>query len=116
MVGLTALISTASRWTEPRYATRTDAADASRPGVLHIAFQRDLTIGEVEELLRANGARVVEGPGSTGIFGVATLSAVPRGAVANEEMLKLASRLRGDPRVRWVEPVEPTRPSTGQGP
>ncbi len=114
MVGLTALISTASRWTEPRYATRTDAADASRPGVLHIAFQRDLTIGEVEELLRANGARVVEGPGSTGIFGVATLSAMPRGAVANEEMLKLASRLRGDPRVRWVEPLE--RSATGLRP
>ena len=47
--------------------------------MLHIAFERSLTVGEVEELLRSSGARIVEGPGTTGIFGVAPVGA-PRGA------------------------------------
>jgi hypothetical protein len=105
MVGLTALISTAYRWSEPRYATLTDPAEVSHPGLLHIAFARDLTIGDVEELLSASGARVVEGPGSTGIFGVAPLSRAADDAAARAQILKLAGRLRIDPRVRWVEPV-----------
>jgi len=30
--------------------------------VLHVAFERSLPVGEMEEMLRSAGARVVEGP------------------------------------------------------
>jgi len=78
------------------------------PDVLHIAFDRSLTIGEVEELLRSTGARLVEGPGSTGIFGVtpvAVASGQAKDAEALLEMRVLSGRLRADPRVRWIEPL-----------
>ena len=49
--------------------TVTDAPVVA-PNVLHIALDRSIPIGEVEELLRTGGARIVEGPGNTGILGV----------------------------------------------
>jgi hypothetical protein len=76
--------------------------------VLHISFDRSVTVGEAEEVLRTSGARVVEGPDSTGIFGIAPGN-VASGKVTAErvsqEMRVLATRLRADPRVRWVEPI-----------
>jgi hypothetical protein len=83
--------------TAGRYVVHTDPRPTERP-ILHIAFDRKLTIGEVEELLHSNGARVVEGPGDTGIFGVTPNS--------EQAMRALAGKLRSDPRVRWVEPVD----------
>jgi hypothetical protein len=62
----------------------------------------------VELLLQANGARIVEGPGSTGIFGVAPADIAPgqsSSVKASREMQILQARLRADPRVRWVEPL-----------
>jgi anti-sigma-K factor RskA len=108
-VGLGLLGATAYRWTQPLYATYTAA---SRPPaqVLHIAFERTLPIGDVEEALRASGAHVVEGPDARGIFGVAPLGATS----AAPAMRALAARLRSDPRVRWVEPLSGTTPE-GQG-
>jgi hypothetical protein len=109
-VGLGLLSATAYRWTQPLYATYT--ADARAPAqVLHIAFERTLPVGDVEEALRAAGARVVEGPDGRGIFGVAPLS-LARGATADPgtpaALRALAARLRSDPRVRWVEPLAGT--------
>jgi anti-sigma factor RsiW len=99
-IALAAVAATAYRWSQPLYATYTDAARPS-PGVLHIAFERSLPVGEVEELLRSAGARVVEGPGATGIFGVTPVAAGPDARA----MRALVQRLRADARVRWVEPV-----------
>jgi hypothetical protein len=108
VVGLALLSGAAYRWSRPLYLTHTVTA-AANPDVLHIAFERSLPIGEVEELLRAAGARVVEGPGTSGIFGVTPVAAeTPRTAGAGEvspEMRALAARLRADARVRWVEPL-----------
>jgi hypothetical protein len=106
-IGLAGIVSTVYRWSEPRYTTVTDAARVT-PNVLHIAFDHSLTIGEVEQLLRSDGAQVVEGPGSTGIFGVtsvAVASGQATGPNASREMQVLSARLRADPRVRWVEPI-----------
>ena len=119
MVGITAMVATAYRWSEPLYVTKSDApAETRGQGVLHIAFDRELTIGEVEELLRAEGARVVSGPDATGIFGVAP--AVRAGGSGNQPLLRLSDRLRADPRVRWVEPIDTDdtapRKSSGRGP
>jgi hypothetical protein len=110
-IGLTAFASTAYRWSQPRYATHTTAPRGT-PGVLHIAFDRSVPIGEMEEMLRSAGARVVEGPGTTGIFGIAPVTAAARGSAESGEvsppMRALAARLRADARVRWVEPLTGT--------
>ncbi len=104
MVAVTGLVATTYRWSEPLYHPRLDPPAAPRSDVLHIALDRELTIGEVEELLRADGARVVEGPGTTGIFGVAPVTRSRTGT--GHQLLDLAARLRADPRVRWVEPID----------
>ena len=104
-VGLGAVVATAYRWSQPLYTTYTAPASAT-PDVLHIAFDRSLPVGEVEELLRSAGARVVEGPGSTGVFGIAPVTAAGHPAAEVSPQLRaLAARLRADARVRWIEPV-----------
>jgi hypothetical protein len=105
LVGFSGLAATTYRWSQPAYVTHTAPAPLT-PDVLHIAFVRSLSIGEVEESLRSAGARVVEGPGSTGIFGV-----TPVGGDASAQLRDLAARLRADPRVRWVEPVAGVAPA-----
>ena len=118
-VGLGALLATTYRWSQPLYATYTTST-AAAPAVLHIAFDRSLPVGEVEELLRAAGARVVEGPGSSGIFGVAPVKAATHAGARDSvspEMRALSARLHADPRVRWIEPLA-SEPAAGdaQGP
>ncbi|HXY75563.1 MAG TPA: zf-HC2 domain-containing protein [Steroidobacteraceae bacterium] len=93
-------------WSQPRYVTHTDTASTA-PGVLHIAFQRSLSIDELAQLLDGAGARVVEGPGSTGIFGVTPVNAdASRPGDVTPQMRALAARLRADARVRWIEPLK----------
>jgi len=106
LFGVTGLVTTAYRWTEPAYRTHTDSP-APAANILHIAFDRSLTIGDVEELLRTSGARIVEGPGNTGIFGVTAVDAVSGqdAAGVNGELRKLSARLRADSRVLWVQPL-----------
>jgi len=102
------------RWTaEPAlqaaapYRVHTDAPPVQQHHVLHIAFDRKLPIGEVGELLRADGARVVEWPAQTGIVGVTLAAADPEhDPQVTRKMQALADKLRSDPRVRWVEPVD----------
>jgi anti-sigma factor RsiW len=104
-VTLATLATNAYRWSLPRYATHTDAA-AALPQVVHVAFARALRPADVQGLLRAAGARVVEGPDGTGIYGVAPLAADPGAADDRARIAAraLAERLRADPRVRWVQP------------
>jgi hypothetical protein len=97
-LSLGAAAVTAYHWSQPRYATFTSPASAT-PGVLHIAFDRTIAVGEVEDALHAAGARVITGPDASGIFGVAPAA----GDAA--QLPALAARLRGDARVRWVEPL-----------
>jgi hypothetical protein len=106
-VGVAGFFLTMHRWSEPRYATHTTTVHGA-PSVLHIAFDRSLTIGEVERILHSAGARVVEGPGATGIFGVSpaeVASGELESVGVTQEMQLLSARLRADARVRWVEPV-----------
>jgi anti-sigma factor RsiW len=116
LTGIAGLAATAYRWSQPLYATHTTSA-AVNPDVLHIAFDRSLSIGEVEQLLRAAGARIVEGPGTTGIFGVTAVApATPATgdgrAATSPQVQALAARLRADARVRWVEPLATAAPGT----
>jgi hypothetical protein len=113
LFGITGLTVTAHRWSAPNYETRTAAA-AVNPNVLHIALDRSIPIGEVEELLRTSGARIAEGPDSTGYLGVTPAAVVPGQtpeASAIRQLRELSTRLRKDPRVLWVEP----RAEEGEG-
>ena len=103
-VGLGTFAVTAYRWSQPLYLTHTAPAVAA-PGVLHIAFERSITIGEAEQLLLSAGARVVEGPDATGVFGVAPAAPAAAPADGAAQLRGLADRLRGDPHVRWIEPL-----------
>jgi hypothetical protein len=106
LFAITGTMFTAYRWSQPVYQTHTDASVVT-PNVLHIALDRSLPIGQVEELLRTSGARIVEGPGNTGILGVtpAGLVAGQAEANANKQLRALSARLRTDPRVLWVQPL-----------
>jgi hypothetical protein len=117
MVGLAGIITTAYRSSQPLYTTHTDAATHVAPNVVHIAFDRSVNIGQAEELLRSAGARIVEGPDSTGIFGVAPNTADTPDH-AGRGIRVLSARLRADPRVRWVEPVagDDNSPGDAQAP
>ncbi|HVH84400.1 MAG TPA: zf-HC2 domain-containing protein [Steroidobacteraceae bacterium] len=103
-VGLGTFALTAYRWSQPLYVTTTAPA-AAAPGVLHIAFERSLTMGEAERLLISAGARVVEGPDASGVFGIAPVAAAAAPGEGASELRSLADRLRRDSHVRWIEPL-----------
>jgi len=106
LFGITGMLTVSYyRWSDPVYRTHT-AVETRTPNVLHIALDRSLTIAEVEELLHASGARMVEGPGSTGVFGVVPVVRTQgQAAIGTAQLRALAVRLRGDPRVLWVQPL-----------
>ncbi len=107
LFGVTGLMFAAYQWSRPDFRTATDSP-AGTPNVLHIALDRSLRIGEVEELLRDGGARIVEGPGNTGILGVVPAGVVPGqtpASSAQKQQRALSARLRTDPRVLWVQPL-----------
>jgi hypothetical protein len=116
VLGLGGILTTMYRWSEPLYVTHTSATRAT-PDVLHIAFDRSLTVGEAEEALRSTGARIVEGPDNTGVFGIRPATSVSDYATSNHAMQVLSARLRADPRVRWVEPMaKANSPGESQAP
>jgi hypothetical protein len=107
LFGITGMMVTAYRWSAPAYITRSDPS-AVTPNVLHIALDRSIPIGQVEELLHAGGARIVEGPGNTGVLGVMPVGIVSgqtSASSANRQLRALSARLRTDPRVLWVQPL-----------
>jgi hypothetical protein len=110
-LGAGMLAPTVYRMSQPAYSTFTRVAPAPA-GVLHIAFERSLTVGDVEELLHAAGARIVEGPDSNGIFGVAPVDE-SAGSTMSPQMRALAARLGSDARVRWLQPLP--APAAGPG-
>jgi hypothetical protein len=107
LVGVVGLAATTYRWSQPRYSTYT-SVPATSTAVLHIAFVPSLSIAAVGDALRSAGAKVVEGPDATGIFGVAPVATPANAADASPELRALAARLRADVRVRWVEPLTGT--------
>jgi hypothetical protein len=107
LFGLTGMMFTAYRWSAPVFHTKSDDSVVT-PNVLHIALDRSLPIGEVQELLRAGGARIVESPSNTGFLGVTPVGVIAgqtTEASANKQLRALSARLRADPRVLWVQPL-----------
>jgi hypothetical protein len=105
LVGFAGLAATTYRWSQPRYSTYTATPAQTSTSVVHIAFLPSLSIAEVGDALRSAGARVIEGPDATGIFGVTPVAAFSSAEDASRELRLLAGRLRADARVRWVEPL-----------
>jgi hypothetical protein len=103
-VALGTFAVTAYRWSQPLYVTHT-APSVAPAGVLHLAFERSLAIGDAERLLLATGARVVEGPDASGVFGVAPAAGAVTPAERDAQLHALAERLRADAHVRWIEPL-----------
>lgn len=107
---------TTYRWSQPRYVTHTaesrpgPAAATSAP-LLHIAFIPSVSIGEVGDALHGAGARIVEGPDATGIFGVTPVAASADTADASRQLRALAARLHADARIRWIEPLSGLSPA-----
>jgi hypothetical protein len=106
-IGLGGVATSVYRSSQPLYRTHTDLPQA-RANVLHISFDRSVTVGEAEEVVRKNGARVVEGPDSSGIVGIAPGN--------RDDLHALATRLHTDPRVRWIEPIPADNAPTPRGP
>jgi hypothetical protein len=107
LVGVVGLAATTYRWSQQRYTTLSSVPETST-AVLHVAFVPSLPIADVGDALRSAGAKVVEGPDATGIFGVVPVATSAHTADASPELRALAVRLRADARVRWVEPLEGT--------
>jgi Putative zinc-finger len=113
-VGLGTFAVTAYRWSQPLYATHTAPA-TSAPGVLHIAFERSLTVGDAERLLLSAGARVVEGPDASGVLGVTPVAVAATPGEGAAALRALAERLRSEPEVRWVQPLAAEGPARASG-
>jgi hypothetical protein len=119
--GITGMLATAYHWSEPIFRTHTDRPVGIPAHILHIWLDRSLTIGNVEELLRTSGARIVEGPDKTGILGVTPVGVTPGQTSeksVNRQLRSLSSRLRSDSRVLWVQPLpeEETAPAEKPAP
>ncbi len=102
-VGVGFLTPTFYRWSQPAYATYTSTPRRTAD-VLHVAFERSLTLEQVTQLLRSSGAHIVEGPDGSGIFGVAPVTPGTAEGVS-PQLRALAQHLKGDARVRWIEPL-----------
>jgi len=116
LFAVSGMMLTAYHWAQPNFHVRSDPSPVTAPTVLHIAVDRSLPIGEVEELLQTGGARIVEGPRSTGELGVIPIGIVPgqtTTANANKQLRALSARLRADPRVLWVQPLADDGTPTG---
>lgn len=107
---------TTYRWAQPRYVTytaepRPGPAAATSTAVLHIAFIPSISIGEMGDALNRAGARIIEGPDTTGIFGVTPDAGSADGGDASRQLRALATRLRVDARIRWIEPLPGLSPA-----
>ncbi len=117
-IGLGGVATSVYRSSQPLYTTHTDSPHTAA-NVLHIAFDRSVTVGEAEEVLRKSGAHVVEGPDGSGTVGIAPTNLTSGNTTPERvsvEMRALATRLHADPRVRWVEPVPADNAPTPRGP
>lgn len=85
---------------QPRYETLTSVQQApvARGGV-RVVFGREITVSEVNELLRDSNLQIVSGPTEAGVYTLARIGAADD--VGAENLLK---RLRADARVVFAEP------------
>jgi predicted anti-sigma-YlaC factor YlaD len=78
------------------YATLSRAPTAAA-GTLHVVFDADASLAQVQTALARAGARIVDGPGEAGVYTLATAAGAPPGDALET--------LRSEPIVRFASPV-----------
>jgi anti-sigma factor RsiW len=87
--------------TAPRFSTLTAPSSAPEGPVIRIVFGEQVTVGEINDLLRSLQAHIVAGPNSAGVY---TLQlGDPKHDSSDIE--EIAAQLRTDPRVIFSEPA-----------
>lgn len=86
---------------EAAYRTLSTAQAETPHAALRVVFAPNMTLAEVQDLLRVNGLTIQAGPSEAGLFTLALLSQREPAA----EQAATLTRLRADPRVRFAEPA-----------
>lgn len=88
-------------WAAPRFATATSAASPQVPGTaLRVVVALGVSIGDFEQLLRKQGARVIDGPTPEHAWTI-ELPATLQGPVLQRAL----EQLQQDPRVQLAQPL-----------
>lgn len=87
--------------TAPRFSTLTTPATVPQGPVIRVVFRDEVTIGELNDIVRSLGAHIVAGPNSAGVYTL-QLQAEER---TSEHVERIAAQLRQDSRVLFSEPA-----------
>jgi hypothetical protein len=87
--------------TAPRFSTLTTPSSVPRGPVIRVVFREQITIAELNELVRSIEAHIVAGPNSAGVY---TLQ-LTGGEQTSERVEKIAAQLRKDERILFSEPA-----------
>jgi hypothetical protein len=89
---------------QPRYETLTSQPEFAIKGAVRVVFRQDVTLTEVNTLLRELAMQIVAGPSEASVY---TLALPSRTTSDNSEQpAAVLKSLRGDARVVFAEPVE----------
>lgn len=86
---------------EPRFATLASPATMASGPVIRIVFREEVSVAELNQLLRALDAHIIAGPNTAGVF---TLQLSAERATT-EKVEAIAAELRADERVLFSEPA-----------
>ncbi|NLG77285.1 MAG: hypothetical protein GX535_13715 [Xanthomonadaceae bacterium] len=87
--------------TAPRFTTLSTATAAPQGPVIRVVFRDEVTVGELNAIVRSLDAYVVAGPNSAGVYTL-QLAGEHR---SSEDVEQLAAKLRLDNRVLFSEPA-----------
>ncbi|MDR3416319.1 MAG: zf-HC2 domain-containing protein [Nevskia sp.] len=92
------------------YVTYSEKAPVVPGATIHAVLAPDLKLSELQSLLQQSGLQIVGGPGDSGVYSLAPLSASAVASAATTQAQ--LERLRANPAVRLAEPIE-TAPRRG---
>src|SRR5690606_27245728 len=87
--------------TAPRFSTLTTPATVPQGPVIRVVFRDEVTVGELNEIVRSLEAHIIAGPNSAGVYTL-QLAGEHR---TSEHVERLAAQLRLDTRVLFSEPA-----------
>jgi anti-sigma factor RsiW len=90
---------------QPRYVTLTSGAAVATDGAVRVVFRQDVTLAEVNALMRELSTQIVAGPTEAGVYTLAWPSTTTVTTSAEQATVMLKN-LRADARVVFAEPAE----------
>lgn len=87
--------------TAPRFSTLTAPSTVPRGPVIRVVFHEQVTIAELNEIVRGIDAHIVAGPNSAGVYTLQVEGERP----SSEHVEQLAAQLRRDERILFSEPA-----------